>query len=465
MFGESDLGESPRVPSPWEATLSVTPPKLVPEADQGNIEYKLQLLNPSPARFARLVTQLKWRLLEGGGQAYYELGVADSGALVGLGRVELERTLETLECMAGEIGASVVVVREIEVPKGLRVGVREAGKRRRGCDVEESPSPLTLDASPGLFPMDSDPDVPSLTLTPPMTVSEPEHSTDLEISTVYKPRPIRLSPSPSPSLHSNPLTVTRSQPHKHKWYSQKKHPPLDTPSPSSSETHTQGYANANAQHRQTKQQAKALYRRLARDRRREEKRRFDSPNSLDSPDSVSSAPNPNSDQNPPHEHPRIQDIQSSAAAAEELVHGLETLHVTVASTTAVPVPVSPTPTSPSPSPSDSRSNSESGESSPTSPAPSPCPSSTPASTSPSSSSTTSTLPALATTTTINSTNHHHIQALHNADDNADDNTDMNGCGKEDDDDDDGVRLIVEALVVRKLSLEEAFLDFGGFSLV
>jgi len=45
------------------------------------------------------------------------------------------------------------------------------------------------------------------------------------------------------------------------------------------------------------------------------------------------------------------------------------------------------------------------------------------------------------------------------------NANVNGCAEGDDDDDDGVRLIVEALVVRKLSLEEAFLDFGGFSLV
>ena len=86
---------------------------------QGNVEYKLQLLSPSPARFARLVTQLKWRLLEGGGQAYYELGVADSGALVGLPRQELEESLDTLEMMAGEIGASVIVVKEIEVPPEL----------------------------------------------------------------------------------------------------------------------------------------------------------------------------------------------------------------------------------------------------------------------------------------------------------------------------------------------------------
>lgn len=76
-------------------------------------------MHPPPERFARLVTQLKWRLLAGAGQAYYELGVADSGALVGLSRKHLEESLMTLEEMAGEIGASVVVVKEIELPPAL----------------------------------------------------------------------------------------------------------------------------------------------------------------------------------------------------------------------------------------------------------------------------------------------------------------------------------------------------------
>ena len=83
------------------------------------MEYKLKLTNISDARFARLVTQLKWRLLEGSGQAYYELGVADSGALIGLSRADLEESLETLDMMAGEIGASVIVVKEIEVPPAM----------------------------------------------------------------------------------------------------------------------------------------------------------------------------------------------------------------------------------------------------------------------------------------------------------------------------------------------------------
>ena len=86
---------------------------------QGNVEYKLKLTNITPARFARLVTQMKWRLLEGGGQAYYELGVADSGSLIGLSRADCEESLQTLEMMAGEIGASVIVVKEILVPPAL----------------------------------------------------------------------------------------------------------------------------------------------------------------------------------------------------------------------------------------------------------------------------------------------------------------------------------------------------------
>lgn len=49
------------------------------ESDEGNVEYKLKLLRPSAQRFEQLVTQLKFRLEEGGGEALYEIGVADDG--------------------------------------------------------------------------------------------------------------------------------------------------------------------------------------------------------------------------------------------------------------------------------------------------------------------------------------------------------------------------------------------------
>jgi hypothetical protein len=279
MFGESE-SESPRVPSPWDSLISIpsspipagqsrihTPsplaaeliPRLVPEADDGNVEYKLQLLSPSPARFARLVTQLKWRLLEGGGQAYYELGVADSGDLIGLPREELEQSLETLEMMAGEIGASVIVVKEIEVPAALASLAKRSGEwagaasrraRRQNNSLSRDGGYTTTDAGTTetetdfdscsgtdldlsaedtedlsvtivleknakqfprrdssssssslitMFPMDLDQELdPADAADDERLTVQNRFSIDLEISSVFKPRPMRSR------IHHNP---------------------------------------------------------------------------------------------------------------------------------------------------------------------------------------------------------------------------------------------------------------------
>jgi len=39
-----------------------------PEVEQGNVEYKLHLLEPNAERFRGLVTQMLWRCREGGGR-------------------------------------------------------------------------------------------------------------------------------------------------------------------------------------------------------------------------------------------------------------------------------------------------------------------------------------------------------------------------------------------------------------
>lgn len=72
---------------------------------------------------------MKWRLLEGGGQAIYELGVADSGVLVGLSPSDLRASLKTLRAMAAEIGARVVIAKEIEVVGWSDDTVAAAGLR------------------------------------------------------------------------------------------------------------------------------------------------------------------------------------------------------------------------------------------------------------------------------------------------------------------------------------------------
>jgi len=388
MFGESD-SESPRVPSPWDpflaspsslnvsdldlsSSLASTPgfqsplgiPKLVPELQQGNVEYKLKLISPSPARFARLVTQLKWRLLEGGGQSYYELGVTDDGLLIGLSRAHLEQSLETLEMMAGEIGASVIVVKEIEVPKDLveineKLAARhidfetgEVVKRSRrdnllpaldsgdtstttGTESDSEPQ-STVD----IFSMDSD--------VPIHTVSNT--TMDLEISSVYKPRPMRARAPVTDHMqsgkHKGGKKKSKMLPNAFQALSTLSNPSL-TSTPERDDDAPL-----------TKQQTKAAWRRQARDRKREANKR-----NTEKSDAL------------------------LAADALLMIPALDALHVSVD--------------------------------------PSPNTASAVLSSSP-----------LGNEITLETTPQNPV--------------------------DEGPRLIVEALVVRKLSLEEAFLDFGGF---
>lgn len=262
---------------------------------QGNCEYKLQLLSPTPSRLARLITQLKWRLLEGGGQALYQIGVADSGTLIGLTRPDLERSLETLEIMAGEIGASVIVVREVEVRGGGGHSINVAANRRsrppqhrgrhRHNRLHESPSTIETAWGPAVkdfvdidgdgddghgAEIDLDTDVerfPGAVATGDSDPSPGVFSMDMEtvttnpssaafavaINSVYKPRTPSKSHVPVLTLQyqntarrdKKPMSPLYQKPHI-------KTPLLD-----------------NGDGLMTKGEAKAVTRRAARDRRRE----------------------------------------------------------------------------------------------------------------------------------------------------------------------------------------------------
>lgn len=54
------------------------------ENDDGNDEYKLKLINPSPEKFQNLTTQMKFRLNEGLGECFYKIGVEDNGNPLGI---------------------------------------------------------------------------------------------------------------------------------------------------------------------------------------------------------------------------------------------------------------------------------------------------------------------------------------------------------------------------------------------
>ena len=96
------------------------------EVEVGNVEYKLKLVSPTPARFQQLVTQLAYRLAEGRGRAVYLLGVKDDGALHGLCPRDMCASLGTLRRMCGQVSARMVVAaqRTKGVPTGRIAEVR-----------------------------------------------------------------------------------------------------------------------------------------------------------------------------------------------------------------------------------------------------------------------------------------------------------------------------------------------------
>lgn len=66
-----------------DGSLSASAPKLAAERDKdGHIEYKLKLIDPTPDRFERLVTQMLWRLKQGRNEAIYEIGLAGELAII-----------------------------------------------------------------------------------------------------------------------------------------------------------------------------------------------------------------------------------------------------------------------------------------------------------------------------------------------------------------------------------------------
>lgn len=103
---------------------------LIPEDDEGSVEYKWRLVNPTAERFAQLVTQMNFRLSEGSGEAIYELGVEDNGRKKGLSPANLSASLETLKRMAADLGAETQVLREADGKQGrvAQVLVRKVPK-------------------------------------------------------------------------------------------------------------------------------------------------------------------------------------------------------------------------------------------------------------------------------------------------------------------------------------------------
>ena len=89
------------------------------EYDYGNTEYKLKLCDVTVQRIQELTTQMKFRLGEGCGECYYEIGVEDNGNTLGISKEELEISLSVINTIATNLGCKAKITKLIQGKEGL----------------------------------------------------------------------------------------------------------------------------------------------------------------------------------------------------------------------------------------------------------------------------------------------------------------------------------------------------------
>ena len=87
------------------------------EPDEGNTEYKLKFDKPTVDRVQHLTTQMIYRLNEGDGIAFYQVGVLDSGQVAGLTDEEIFETLLILFYMSTTLSKVSLVVHKVRQGK------------------------------------------------------------------------------------------------------------------------------------------------------------------------------------------------------------------------------------------------------------------------------------------------------------------------------------------------------------
>ena len=82
-----------------------------PEVEEGNKEYKRQLYHKKKSknryREEELTSQMKWRLGEGGGVAFYYIGIDDNGSVFGIKPDDIDKNIKVIQKMAKKVNAEI----------------------------------------------------------------------------------------------------------------------------------------------------------------------------------------------------------------------------------------------------------------------------------------------------------------------------------------------------------------------
>ena len=95
-----------------------------PEKEDGNIEYKLKLVEKTEERIERLASQMRFRTEEGDGECIYNLGVEDKGKITGITEAEYEETIKILKSAASMNNYTITLLSSTAIARK---------KKEKGC--------------------------------------------------------------------------------------------------------------------------------------------------------------------------------------------------------------------------------------------------------------------------------------------------------------------------------------------
>jgi GTPase len=101
---------------------------IAPENEDGNIEYKRYIIPDSEERFQQLLTQLKWRVDEGAGIAYYLIGVEDNGEIFKLSGKQIKISMSNLKKLANNANCNIESIDKIKIKKSIYFKVKIQNK-------------------------------------------------------------------------------------------------------------------------------------------------------------------------------------------------------------------------------------------------------------------------------------------------------------------------------------------------
>jgi len=89
------------------------------ESYYGHIEYKRYIKITNPLKHDSLVSQLKYRLIEGNGRCVYIIGVEDNGTIYNITNEEYEESIENLKKMCISTNAEIISITKINSSQSL----------------------------------------------------------------------------------------------------------------------------------------------------------------------------------------------------------------------------------------------------------------------------------------------------------------------------------------------------------